>query len=143
MSTALAGTAFQILLLMNIGSFEAVLPQLSMKPSPAFPDNAAGAAAFVEWLRPQYPKGRWNPPPTRVCVAGVVPFDDKTIPQVPLDISASKPPWRLLEPFGATFHYIGDDERAKGVKQRSLKQALALCGFAAAPPAAKRQPPTP
>ena len=49
---------------------------------------------------------------------------------------------KQIEPFGATFHYIGDDERAKGVKQRSLRQALALCGFAAvpAPPTVPKRP---
>lgn len=131
MSTALAGTAFQILLLMNAGSFEAVLPQLSAKSSPAFPDTPAGAAAFIDWLRPQYPKGRWNPPPTQVCVVGVVPFDEKTVPQVPLAIHASKPPWRVLEPFAASFHYITDDEQKQGLKQRTPTQALQLCGFKA------------
>jgi hypothetical protein len=34
----------------------------------------------------------------------------------------------VLEPYAATFHYISEDEAKKGVKRRTVAQALALCG---------------
>ena len=74
MTTALAHAAVEIVLLLSAGSFQAVLPQLSPTASPPFADTKEGAAAFIDWLKPQFPKGRWNPPPTQLCVVGLVPF---------------------------------------------------------------------
>jgi hypothetical protein len=74
MAVDLTHTAVQIVILLSSGSFQAVLPQLSPVASPAFPDTKEGGQAFIDWLKPQYPKGRWNPPPTQICVVGMAPF---------------------------------------------------------------------
>lgn len=120
---------FQIVILLSAGSFQALLPSLSTQISPTYPDDAKGAQAFMDWLVPQYPKGRWNPPPTQVCVVGVEPFAKDGTVYLPQPLHASKPPFRVLEPYSATFHYIGQAEQAMGVKRRSVGDALELCGI--------------
>lgn len=140
MAADLAHTAVQIVILLSGGSFQAVLPQLSPSASPSFPDSAEGASAFIEWLKPVYPKGRWNPPPTQLCVVGMEPFAEGKPPYLVQPIAASKGAFRILEPYGASFHYITDAERQQGLKQRTPKQALALC---AAAPKPKWEPPPP
>lgn len=128
---ATAALGFQIVILLSAGSFQAVLPAVSPKVSPVYPDDARGVQAFMDWLVPQYPKGRWNPPPTQICVVGVEPFaKDRTL-YLPQPLHASKPPFRVLEPYRATFHYIGQAEQAMGVKRRSAGDALKLCGMQA------------
>ena len=129
MTTALAHAAVEIVLLLSAGSFQAVLPQLSPTASPPFADTKEGAAAFIDWLKPQFPKGRWNPPPTQLCVVGLVPFADGKAPWVSQPIAASKDAFHILEPYGATFHYITPEQ-----------QALALCAKAPKP---KWEPPPP
>lgn len=140
MAVDLAHSAVQIVILLSSGSFQAVLPQIAPTASPAFPDTKEGGQAFIEWLKPQYPKGRWNPPPTQVCVVGLEPFAEQKPPYVPQPLAASKPPFRILEPYGATFHYLTPDDVARGEKRRTPKQAMALC---AAAPQPKWQPPPP
>ena len=130
MAADLAHVAVQIVIVASGGSFQAVLPQLSATPSPAFADSKDGASAFIEWLKPQYPKGRWNPPPTQLCVVGLEPFADGKQPWVTQPIATSKGAFHILEPYGATFHYITPDEQAQGLKKRTLQQALALCAKA-------------
>ena len=140
MAADLAHVAVQIVIVLSGGSFQAVLPQLSATPSPAFADSKDGASAFIEWLKPQYPKGRWNPPPTQLCVVGLEPFADGKQPWVTQPIATSKGAFHILEPYGATFHYITPDEQAQGLKMRTLQQALALCAKAPRP---KWEPPPP
>jgi hypothetical protein len=140
MTTALAHAAVEIVLLLSAGSFQAVLPQLSPTASPPFADTKAGAAAFIDWLKPQFPKGRWNPPPTQLCVVGLVPFADGKAPWVSQPIAASNDAFHILEPYGATFHYITPEQQAQGLKKRTLQQALALCAKAPKP---KWEPPPP
>lgn len=127
MATTVAA-GFQIVILLAGGSFQAVLPSVSVQPSPRFPDTPEGTQAFMQWLVPQYPKGRWNPPPTQVCVVGVEPFAKGRPPHLPQPLHASKPPFRVLEPYGASFHYLGEAEQRQGVARRGVAEALALCG---------------
>ena len=140
MAADLAHVAVQIVILASGGSFQAVLPQLSAKASPAFPDSKDGASAFIEWLKPQYPKGRWNPPPTQLCVVGLEPFADGKQPWLTQPIATSKGAFHILEPYGATFHYITPEQQTQGLKKRTLQQALALCAKAPQP---KWEPPPP
>lgn len=128
-TTAAAALGFQIVILLSSGSFQAVLPSLSASPSPAFADSAQGAQDFMQWLVPQYPKGRWNPPPTQVCVVGMEPFPKDRAVYLSQPLHASRPPFRVMEPYTASFHYIGEAEQAQGVQRRSLTDALALCGI--------------
>jgi hypothetical protein len=131
MATPAAAVGFQIVILLSGGSFQAVLPGVSGQPSPVFPDTPAGSTAFMEWVKPQWPKGRWNPPPTQVCVVGMTPFAADRPPQLPQALYASKPPFRVMEPYAATFHYIGEAEQRQGLRSRTPAQALALCGMKA------------
>ena len=131
MAANLANTAVQLLILMSSSGFQAQAPQLGAELSPSFPDSAAGGQAFIEWLRPRFPKGRWNPPPSDLCVVGIEPFGEAT-PQVPLLVHGSKPPFRVLEPYQARFFYITEEQAKAGVKRRTLAQAQALCGFGGA-----------
>ena len=132
-TTAVAAVGFQIVILLSAGSFQAVLPSVSPKPSPSFPDTPDGTRAFMDWMVPQYPKGRWNPPPTQVCVVGMEPFPPERPPYLVQPLHASKAPFRVMEPYGATFHYIGEGEQKQGVRKRALKDVTELCGLKALP----------
>lgn len=122
-----AAGAFTIVVLLSAGSFQAALPDADAKPSPVFADSAAGVKDFVGWLRPQIPTGRWNPPPTQVCVVGAVPFDDAHAPYLPQPLVRSEGPLHGLEPYAATFHYVNADEAKKRARKRTLTTALKIC----------------
>ncbi|MFM8768912.1 MAG: hypothetical protein ACKOD9_14525 [Rubrivivax sp.] len=126
MSTALA--AVQIVFLLSGNGFQAVLPAQSMQPSPVFANNQAGAVAGMEWVSARLPPDRGNAPPKQVCAVGMEVFTETRYPFVTKPLHGSKPPFRALEPYAATFHYISEEEAKKGVKRRTAAQALALCG---------------
>lgn len=126
--------ATQLVILLSVGSFQAVVPEMSREPSAKFPDTAQGARDFITWLRPRLPTPKFAQPPMHVCVVGAVPFSDATAPTLPKPLWESRQPWRSLEPYGATFHYAEADPKApKGTvpKPRSWKQALQICAAAA------------
>lgn len=131
MATTAAALGVQIVILLSSGSFQAVAPGLAAQPSPRFPDTPQGHVAFMDWVKPLWPKGRWNPPPTQVCVVGMEPFVPERPPQLPQPLYASKPPFRVLEPYAASFHYLGEAEQRQGLRSRTPAQALALCGVKA------------
>ncbi len=126
MSTSLA--AVQIVFLLTGNGFQAVVPATSLQPSPVFANTQAGAEAGVDWIRSKLPPERWNDPPKQVCAVGMEPFTETRYPFVTKPLHGSKPPFRVLEPYAATFHYLSDEEVKKGVKRRTVAQALALCG---------------
>ena len=140
MTTALARSKSVAAMAFTPGFSASMRPQLSPTVSPSFADTKEGATAFIDWLKPQFPKGRWNPPPTQLCVVGMEPFADGKQPWVTQPIATSKGAFHILEPYGASFHYITPDEQAQGLKKRTLQQVLALCAKAPRP---KWEPPPP
>jgi hypothetical protein len=126
MSTSLA--AVQIVFLLSGSGFQAVVPATSLQPSPVFANSQAGAVAGMEWISAKLPPDRWNALPKQVCAVGMEVFTETKYPFVTRPLHESKPPFRVLEPYAATFHYISEDEAKKGVKRRTVAQALALCG---------------
>jgi hypothetical protein len=128
-SSALAAAGFKIVVLLSAGSFQAVLPSAGPSPSPVFPDSEAGVGHFVEWLQPRLPRDAWNPPPRQFCVVGARPFDDAHPPYLPQPLYNSRGPLHGLEPYVANFHYVKPAQARPGATQRSLRQALQLCGI--------------
>ena len=126
MSTSLA--AVQIVFLLWGNGFQAVVPATSLQPSPVFANTQAGAVAGMEWINTKLPPDRWNAPPKQVCAVGMEVFTETRYPFVTRPLHESKPPFRVLEPYAANFHYLSDEEVKKGVKRRTVAQALALCG---------------
>ena len=126
MSTSLA--AVQIIFLLSANGFQAVMPAQSLQPSPVFANNQAGAVTGMEWVSARLPADRWNAPPKQVCAVGMEVFTETKYPFVTKPLHGSKPPFRALEPYAATFHYISEEEAKKGVKRRTAAQALTLCG---------------
>ena len=126
MSTSLA--AVQIVFLLSGNGFQAVVPATSLQPSPVFANTQAGAVAGMEWINTKLPPDRWNAPPKQVCAVGMEVFTETRYPFVTRPLHESKPPFRVLEPYAATFHYLSDEEVKKGIKRRTVAQALALCG---------------
>ena len=126
MSTSLA--AVQIVFLLSGNGFQAVVPATSLQPSPVFANNQGGAVAGMEWINAKLPPDRWNAPPKQVCAVGMEIFTETKYPFVTKPLHGSKPPFRALEPYAATFHYISEEEAKRGVKRRTVAQALALCG---------------
>ena len=126
--------ATQLVILLSVGSFQASLPGVSPQPSATYPDTPQGAREFITWLRPTLPTPKFAAPPMHVCVVGAVPFAADKAPVLPKPLWESKQPWRSLEPYAATFHYVDADAKdAKGraPKARSMKQALDICAAAA------------
>ena len=126
MSTSLA--AVQIVFLLSGNGFQAVVPAVSPQPSPVFANNQAGAVAGMEWITAKLPAERWNAPPKQVCAVGMEVFTETKYPFVTRPLHESKPPFRVLEPYAATFHYLSEDDAKQGPKRRTVAQALALCG---------------
>ena len=126
MSTSLA--AVQIVFLLSGNGFQAVVPAHSQQASPVFANNQAGAVAGMEWINARLPPDRWNAPPKQVCAVGMEVFTETRYPFVTKPLHESKPPFRVLEPYAATFHYLSEEDTKKGAKRRNLAQALALCG---------------
>lgn len=126
--------ALQLVILLSVGSFQASVPTVSKQASAAYPDTPQGAREFITWLRPTLPTPKFAAPPMHVCVVGAVPFAADKAPVLPKPLWESKQPWRSLEPYAATFHYVDADAKdAKGraPKARSMKQALDICAAAA------------
>jgi len=129
--------ALQLVILLSAGSFQASLPAVSKQPSAVYADTAQGVRDFITWLRPTLPTPKFAQPPLHICVVGAVPFTDETAPVLPKPLWESRPPWRSLEPYAATFHYVeADATSSKGAKgrtppPRSMKQALQICAAAA------------
>lgn len=131
-ASAASHAAVQIVILLSMNGFQALLPAQSLQPSPVFADTAAGSAQFFEWLEPRYPKGRWNPPPTQVCVVGTEPFSSERQLMLPNALHRAQGPWRRLEPYAATFHFVPPPAAsapppAKPAPPRGVREALALC----------------
>lgn len=123
--------ATQLVILLSVGSFQAVVPQVSRQPSATYPDTPQGARDFITWLRPTLPTPKFAAPPMHVCVVGAVPFTDQTAPVLPKPLWESRQPWRSLEPYAATFHYPEVDAKGRSPKPRTWKQALQICAEAA------------
>ena len=123
--------ALQLVILLSVGSFQAMVPAQSPQASAVFPDTARGATAFVDWLRPQLPPPRFAQPPLDVCVVGAVPFSSERAPYLPKPLWESKPPWRNLEPYAARFHYVQPVAGGKAAAPRTLQQAQQICAAAA------------
>lgn len=126
MSTSLA--AVQIVFLLSGNGFQVVVPAHSMQASPVFANSQAGAVAGMEWISAKLPPERWNAPPKQVCAVGMEVFTETRYPFVTKPLHESKPPFRVLEPYAATFHYLSDEEVKKGTKRRTTAQALTVCG---------------
>lgn len=123
--------ATQLVILLSVGSFQAVVPEVSPKPSATFPDTAQGAREFITWLRPTLPTPKFAQPPMHICVVGAVPFTPEQAPVLSKPLWESRQPWRSLEPYAATFHYAEPDAKGRVPKPRSWKQALQICAAAA------------
>jgi hypothetical protein len=130
--------ATQLVILLSVGSFQASLPGVSPQPSAAYPDTPQGAREFITWLRPTLPTPKFAAPPMHVCVVGAVPFVPEKAPVLPKPLWESKQPWRSLEPYAATFHYVeadakedAKDPKGRAPKARTMKQAQQICAVAA------------
>lgn len=127
--------ALQLVILLSVGSFQATVPGVSTQPSATYPDTPQGARDFITWLRPTLPAPKFAQPPMHVCVVGAVPFSPDQAPVLPKPLWESRQPWRSLEPYAATFHYVEakDTKDLKGrvPKARSMKQAQKICAAAA------------
>ena len=124
--------ALQLVILLSAGSFQASVPEVSPQPSAVYPDTPQGARDFITWLRPTLPTPKFAAPPMHVCVVGAVPFTDENAPLLPKPLWESRQPWRSLEPYAATFHYVeAKDLKSRAPKPRSMKQALQICAAAA------------
>ncbi|MCE2657997.1 MAG: hypothetical protein LW854_07065 [Rubrivivax sp.] len=122
--------AAEIVILLSVGSFQALLPQApkATGTSPSFPDTAAGVTQFVQWVRPILGEPKFNQPPTRVCVVGAVPFSEGTVLYLPEPLWLSRQPLRQLEPYSASFHYVElPAPGAKAPAPRTLRDAGHLC----------------
>ncbi len=122
--------AVQLVILLSVGAFQAVVPAVSKEPSAVYADTAQGATDFVTWLRPQLPPARFAQPPLDVCVVGAVPFGSERAPYLPKPLWESKPPWRNLEPYAARFHYVQPVAGSKDPAPRTLQQAQQICAAA-------------
>lgn len=122
--------AAEIVILLSVGSFQLQLPQIPKAVSPAFSDSMQGASDAVGWLKQNLPEPRFNQPPTRICVVGAVPFTDATAPQIVKPLWESRQPFRRLEPYSASFHYVEPAASAPPPKPRTLRDALQLCAKA-------------
>ncbi len=129
--------AVQLVILLSVGSFQAVAPAVSKQPSAVYADSAQGTTDFVTWFRSQVPPAKFAQPPLDVCVVGAVPFTAERAPYLPKPLWESKPPWRHLEPYAARFHYVEPAAGRKAAKPRTLLQAQQLC---AAPPQKPAKP---
>ncbi len=123
--------ALQLVILLSAGSFQATVPGVSTQPSAVYPDTPQGAREFITWLRPTLPTPKFAQPPLHVCVVGAVPFSPDKAPVLPKPLWESKQPWRSLEPYAATFHYVEPDAKGRVPKARTLKQAQKICAAAA------------
>jgi hypothetical protein len=122
--------AAEIVILLSLGSFQALLPQApkATGTSPSFTDTPAGVAQFVQWVRPVLGEPKFNQPPTRVCVVGAVPFPNGTALHLPQPLWESRQPLRQLEPYSASFHYLElPAPGAKATAPRTLRDAGRLC----------------
>jgi hypothetical protein len=123
--------AVELVILLAVGSFQAAAPGTLREPSAVYPDTAEGARDFVVWLRGALPPPRFAQPPMQVCVVGAVPFSPEAAPLLPKPLWESRHPWRALEPYAATFHYV--EPPAPGgkpgavPKPRTLRDAVKLC----------------
>lgn len=123
--------AIQLVILLSAGSFQATVPAVSTQASAVYPDTVQGARDFITWLRPTLPAPKFAQPPLHVCVVGAVPFAADRVPLLPKPLWESKQPWRSLEPYAATFHYVELDAKGRAPKARTMKQALTICAAAA------------
>lgn len=120
--------AVELVILLAVGSFQASAPGTLREPSAVYPDTAEGARDFVVWLRGALPPPRFAQPPMQVCVVGAVPFTPEAAPVLPKPLWESRTPWRALEPYAATFHYVEPPAAgAKPPKPRTLRDAVKLC----------------
>jgi hypothetical protein len=129
--------ATHLIVLLSVGSFQALLPGIGPQPSPVFEDNAQGARAFTTWAKQTMPVPGFNQPPLRICVVGAVAFKPEAAPYLPKPLYESTFPLRALEPYSATFHYVEDDKpdkAGKPPKPRTMKQAQKICAEAAKKP---------
>lgn len=120
----------QIVLLLSLGSFQAIVPGTTGGPSPAFEDSAQGVKAFTAWAQSSLPAPKFNQPPLSICVVGAVPFTPENPPYLPKPLWESQWPLHGLEPYAATFHYVTIKPGSKMPKARTLKQAIRLCAGA-------------
>ena len=126
--------AFQLIILLSIGSFQAQLPAVSKLPSPSFDDSAAGAVEFVKWAKATIPAPKFGQPPLQICVVGALPFTPDQAPYLPKPLWESRQPLRSLEPYAATFHYVEPAPGAKPPRPRAMRDALKICAATAKKP---------
>lgn len=122
--------AAELVILLSVGTFQATLPQIPKATSPVFQDTAQGVQIFMSWLKGALPEPGFNQPPTRVCVVGAVPFTPEAAPYVVRPLWESRPPFRRLEPYSATFHYVELAPGAKAPPARTLRDAMKICAEA-------------
>ena len=98
--------AFELIILLSIGSFQVNVPAVSKQAAPTFEDSAKGVVEFVQWFKSTIPEPKFGQPPLQVCVVGALPFTLEKAPYLPKPLWESRQPLHSLEPYSATFHYV-------------------------------------